>query len=129
MSEWLPLSQAPHDTAVLVYGVCYEVAHYNTALKRWALCSNHQPLYRESECVWTHLPEPPSLGTVQKWREPMTDEQAALERATGFAAQGRFKLPRYEDLRTGDGEPLPPQDERGKRMDVLTQQYLDGMKQ
>ena len=28
-----------------------------------------------------------------------------------------------------DGEPLPPQDERGKRMDVLTQQYLDGMKQ
>ena len=65
----------------------------------------------------------------QQWREPMTDEQAALERATGFAAQGRFKLPRYEDLRTSDGDPLPPQDEQGKRIDKLTQQYLDRMKQ
>lgn len=62
MTEWFPLSKAPDDTAVLVYGFGYEVAHYNTALKRWALCSNHQPLYREAESVWTHLPEPPASG-------------------------------------------------------------------
>lgn len=58
-----------------------------------------------------------------------SEEDAAMERARMFAAQGRFQLPRYEDLRTGDGEPLRPQDERGKRVDVLTQQYLDRMKQ
>ena len=52
-----------------------------------------------------------------------------MERARMFAAQGRFKLPRYEDLRTGDGEPLPPQDERCKLIDALTHEYLEVMKQ
>ncbi|MGYP003424711098 len=67
--------------------------------------------------------------TKQEWREPQSEEADAMERARMFAAQGRFQLPRYEDLRTGDGDPLPPQDERGKRIDILTQQYLDRMKQ
>lgn len=65
----------------------------------------------------------------QQWRTATTEDQEAMERATMFASQGRFRLPRYEDLRTGDGEPLPPQDERGQRIDILTQQYLDRMKQ
>lgn len=65
----------------------------------------------------------------QEMRPLQSEEYAAMERARMFAAQGRFTLPRYEDLRTGDGAPLPPQDERGKRIDALTQQYLEGMKQ
>lgn len=65
----------------------------------------------------------------QEMRPAQSEESAAMERARMFAAHGRFKLPRYEDLRTGDGEPLPPQDERGKRIDALTQEYLEGMKQ
>lgn len=65
----------------------------------------------------------------QEWREPQSEEAEAMERARMFAEQGRFRLPRYEDLRTGDGEPLPPQDERGKRIDALTRQYLEGLKQ
>ena len=72
-----------------------------------------------------------SRGKVikQEWSLPQSEEAEAMERARMFGAQGGFHLPRYEDLRTGDGEPLPPQDERGKRIDVLTQQYLSGMKQ
>lgn len=68
-------------------------------------------------------------ASKQVWSEPQSEEASALERARMFAAQGRFTLPPYEDLRTGDGDPLPPQDERGKRIDILTQQYLDEMKQ
>lgn len=69
------------------------------------------------------------ITTPQELAPFQSEEDAAMERARMFAAQGRFRLPRYEDLRTGDGEPLPPQDERGKRIDILTQQYLNGMKQ
>lgn len=67
--------------------------------------------------------------TNQEMRPLRSPEEEAMERARMFADQGRFHLPRYEDLRTGDGEPLPPQDERGQRIDMLTQQYLDRMKQ
>lgn len=70
-------------------------------------------------------------GTVfhnQTIREAQTEESAALERATMFAEQGRYELPAYEDLRTGDGEPLPPQDERSKRIDDLTRKYLSEMR-
>jgi len=69
------------------------------------------------------------ITTPQELAPFQSEEDAAMERARMFAAQGRFKLPRYEDLRTGDGEQLSPQDERGQRIDVLTQQYLDRMKQ
>lgn len=69
------------------------------------------------------------ITNTQEWRAPQSEEDAAMERARMFAEQGRFRLPRYEDLRTGDGDPLPAQDDRGKRIDVLTQQYLDRMKQ
>mgnify|MGYP007071688932 CR=1 FL=1 len=69
------------------------------------------------------------IGNNQSRRPPQSEEEAAKERAQMFAAQGRFTLPRYEDLRTGDGDPLPPQDERDKRIDVLTQQLLDRMRE
>lgn len=68
------------------------------------------------------------VGT-QQWRGPQSEEAEAMERARMFADQGRFRLPRYEDLRTSDGEPLPPQSEREKRIDILTLKYLKGMKQ
>ena len=64
----------------------------------------------------------------QEMRPLQSLEEAAMERARMFAEQGRFQLPRYEDLRTGDGEPLPPQDERGKQLDELTQKYLGQMR-
>lgn len=72
---------------------------------------------------------PEGVTMVQQIRPVGSDEDVAMERARMFAAQGRFKLTPYADLRTGDGDPLPPQDERSKRIDALTQQYLDGMKQ
>jgi len=55
--NWQPIETAPEDTAVLVYGFGYEVAHFNTALKQWVACYDHRPLNHPE--WWQPLPEAP----------------------------------------------------------------------
>lgn len=52
-----PISEAPLDTAVIVYGFGYEVAHYNTALKAWVRCSDNRKVVPPK--WWWPLPEMP----------------------------------------------------------------------
>jgi len=50
-----PISEAPLDTAVIVYGFGgYEVAHYNTGLKAWVSCNDHRRVL--SPKYWWPLP-------------------------------------------------------------------------
>jgi hypothetical protein len=55
--RWQPIETAPQDTAVLVYGVMYDVAHFNTALGAWVSCWDHRPMSKLK--WWQPLPPQP----------------------------------------------------------------------
>lgn len=55
-ADWRPMSELLPDTAVLVYGFGYEVAHYNTLHKALVSCRDHRPVQGE---WWMPLPQEP----------------------------------------------------------------------
>ena len=55
----LPIASAPKDTAVLIFGFCFEVAHFNSKLGRWALVRDHAELLAPPTRWWP-LPEIPA---------------------------------------------------------------------
>lgn len=56
--QWQPIETAPIDTAVLTYGFGFEVAHYNSMLKKWVANWDHRPI---KPLFWCPLPAPPDL--------------------------------------------------------------------
>jgi hypothetical protein len=63
MSDWQPIETAPKDTAILVYGFGYSVAHFNTRYERWIGFGRDtrdtEALARWPPTHWQPLPSPP----------------------------------------------------------------------
>lgn len=63
MGEWKTIDSAPKDTAVLVYGFGYTVAHFNRAYGKWIAfgsdTADTRALVSSPPTHWTELPPPP----------------------------------------------------------------------
>ena len=57
MPGWRKIETAPEDTAVLIYGFGYEIAHFNTAIGAWVACWDHRRIPTPTH--WQPLPQPP----------------------------------------------------------------------